>query len=138
MKFDVVVGNPPYQELNVGENNQAVPMYHRFYELAEKCSDKYILITPARFLANQGATPKAWNKKMLSDKHISIKYFNSKSDEVFPNTEIKGGVVVLLRLNHCEISTIKLDKKAVHIFQKLFLVLIVIDLIIIFSLKIQI
>lgn len=97
MKFDVVVGNPPYQELNVGENNQAVPMYHRFYELAEKCSDKYILITPARFLANQGATPKAWNKKMLSDKHISIKYFNSKSDEVFPNTEIKGGVVVLLR-----------------------------------------
>lgn len=97
MKFDVVVGNPPYQELNVGENNQAVPIYHRFYELAENCSDKYILITPARFLANQGATPKIWNQKMLSDKHLSIKYFNSKSEEVFPNTEIKGGVVVLLR-----------------------------------------
>lgn len=40
MKFNIVVGNPPYQELSIGENNQSVPIYHHFYELAEKCSDK--------------------------------------------------------------------------------------------------
>lgn len=97
MKFDVVVGNPPYQETNVGNNNQASPIYHHFYELAENTATKYCLISPARFLSNQGATPKAWNTKMLQDKHIKIKNFNLKSDEIFPNVDIKGGVVILYR-----------------------------------------
>lgn len=64
MKFDVVVGNPPYQDQNVGNNNQATPIYNYFYELAEKIGNEYCLISPARFLSNQGATPKAWNKKL--------------------------------------------------------------------------
>lgn len=97
MRFDVVVGNPPYQDKNIGNNNQATPVYNYFYDLAEKIADKYILISPARFLSNQGATPKAWNKKMLNDEHINIEYFNAKSNEVFPNVDIKGGVVVLYR-----------------------------------------
>lgn len=97
-------------------------MYHCFYELAEKCSDKYILITPAIFLANQGATPKVWNQKMLSDKHLSIKYFNSKSDEVFPNTEIKGGIVILLRdkdKNFGEIDTFIAFEQLRNIYNKI-------------------
>lgn len=97
MKFDVVVGNPPYQDENVGKNNQAVPVYNYFYDLAEKVAEEYCLISPARFLSNQGATPKSWNRKMLSDQHIEIKYFNSKSADVFPGVDIKGGVVVLYR-----------------------------------------
>jgi superfamily II DNA or RNA helicase len=97
MKFDVVVGNPPYQDEQIGTNTQAGAIYNLFYELAEKASPKYCLISPARFLANQGTTPKDWNTKMLNDEHINIEYFNMKSDEVFPNTDIKGGVVVLYR-----------------------------------------
>ncbi|MCO8297453.1 Eco57I restriction-modification methylase domain-containing protein [Tetragenococcus halophilus] len=97
MKFDVVVGNPPYQSENVGNNNQSVPIYNYFYDLAEKIASKYVLVSPARFLSKQGATPKSWNKKMLNDKHINIKYFNAKSNEVFPNVDIKGGIVVLYR-----------------------------------------
>ena len=97
MRFDVVVGNPPYQDENVGDNNQAAPIYNLFYDLAKQVSSKYALISPARFLANQGATPKEWNRKMLNDKHLSIEYFNMKSGEVFPNTDIKGGVVVIYR-----------------------------------------
>ena len=97
MKFDVVVGNPPYQDENVGNNNQAAPIYNLFFDLAEKIAAKYCLIAPARFLTNQGATPKAWNKKMLNDNHLKIAYFNSKSKEVFPNIDIKGGVVVIHR-----------------------------------------
>ena len=75
MKFDVVVGNPPYQDENVGSNNQATPVYNYFYDLAETIANKYSLISPARFLSNQGATPKAWNKKMLSDNHLKIECF---------------------------------------------------------------
>lgn len=97
MKFDVVLGNPPYQDQNVGNNNQATPIYNYFYELAEKIGNEYCLISPARFLSNQGATPKAWNKKMLNDEHLEIEYVNSKSMAVFPGVDIKGGVAILHR-----------------------------------------
>lgn len=97
MKFDVVVGNPPYQDENVGDNNQATPVYNLFYDLAERVAPVYALISPARFLAKQGATPKEWNKKMLNDEHLNIEYFNAKSEEVFPNVDIKGGVVIIYR-----------------------------------------
>ena len=83
MRFDVVVGNPPYQDENVGSNNQATPVYNYFYDLAETIANKYSLISPARFLSNQGATPKAWNKKMLSDNRLKIEYFNAKSVELW-------------------------------------------------------
>lgn len=96
MKFDVIVGNPPYQENNE-DNNRDNPIYHSFYELSEKFSEKYCLITPARFLFGAGQTPKQWNNKMLEDKHIKVVYFKQKSSEVFPNTDIKGGVAVLYR-----------------------------------------
>lgn len=97
MNFDIVVGNPPYQDKNVGNNNQATPIYNYFYDLAEKIGNEYSLISPARFLSNQGATPKEWNKKMLNDEHLQIQYFNSKSMGVFPGVDIKGGVVILHR-----------------------------------------
>jgi hypothetical protein len=95
MKFDVVVGNPPYQGEQVGTNTQAASIYYLFFDLAEQISQKYCLIAPARFLANQGTTPKKWNRKMLNDGNLKIEYFNAKSVEVFPNTDIKGGVVIL-------------------------------------------
>jgi hypothetical protein len=97
MKFDVVVGNPPYQGEQIGTNTQAPSVYNLFYDLSEKISKEYCLISPARFLANQGVTPRAWNQKMLNDEHLNIVYFNPKSDEIFPNTDIKGGIVVLFR-----------------------------------------
>lgn len=95
VKFDVVIGNPPYQEETTGENSTfAPPIYHNFMELAYQLSDKVILITPARFLFNAGSTPKAWNKKMLEDKYLKVIYFEQNSSNIFPNTDIKGGVAV--------------------------------------------
>ncbi|UDM71760.1 Eco57I restriction-modification methylase domain-containing protein [Vagococcus fluvialis] len=93
MKFDVVVGNPPYQESK--EGGKDTPIYPFFYDLAEKISSEYCLISPARFLFGAGATNKKWNEKMLTSKHIKSVYFNHKSSDVFPNTDIKGGVAVL-------------------------------------------
>lgn len=106
MKFDYVVGNPPYQELSTVNNKQDA-IYNHFYDLAESISDKYCLISPARFLFNAGLTPKVWNQKMLNDKHLKVEYYNQKSNEVFPNTDIKGGVVVIYRNSEKEFDAIK-------------------------------
>lgn len=97
MKFDVIVGNPPYQEESVGGSTSNDPIYNHFYDLAEKVSDKYCLISPARFLARAGSTPRQWDEKMLNDKHLKVVHFEQKSDVIFPSTDIMGGIVVLLR-----------------------------------------
>src|SRR5699024_272858 len=66
-------------------------------EESYKLSNKVEMIHPARFLFNAGSTPKAWNRKMLSDKSLKvIKYFEDSS-MVFPNTDIKGGIVITYR-----------------------------------------
>jgi len=97
MKFDAVVGNPPYQDKTVGDSTQMPPIYHLFMDASYTLSDVVCLISPARFLFNAGATPIAWNRKMLSDKHLKVLYFEQDSAKVFPNTDIKGGVAVTLR-----------------------------------------
>ena len=97
MKFDVVTGNPPYQEKAKGESTKDTPVYNYFYDLAKKVSPKYCLISPARFLFNAGSTDKAWNQDMLDDPHIKVKYYEQNSAKVFPNTDIKGGIAILYR-----------------------------------------
>lgn len=97
MKFDFVIGNPPYNDdfNNWGNNaNFAKPIYNLFIDEARKVSDKVTLIHPARFLFNAGSTPKDWNKKMLSDKHFKVLFYEPNSAKVFPNTDIKGGVAI--------------------------------------------
>lgn len=94
VKFDVVIGNPPYQEEGEARNE---PIYHHFMDMAYQLADKVVLITPARFLFNAGQTPKKWNDKMLSDKHLSVIWFDQNSSNIFPNTDIKGGVAVTYR-----------------------------------------
>lgn len=96
LKFDAVIGNPPYQISNP-DNNFAPPVYHEFLQTAWKISDKVSLIHPARCLFNAGATPKDFNKKILSDPHIKIIKYFPVSRELFPNTDIKGGVVITYR-----------------------------------------
>lgn len=97
MKFDAVVGNPPYQAEGNDTNNRTQPIYHLFFESAEQISIMYCLISPARFLSNQGETPKNWNRKMLDDVHIKLVHYFSSSTELFPNVDIKGGVSVIIK-----------------------------------------
>ncbi|WP_432480933.1 Eco57I restriction-modification methylase domain-containing protein [Moraxella sp. ZY200743] len=93
MKFDAIVGNPPYQENRKDTRDDAI--YHYFYELAEQCSDKYCLISPARFLFNAGSTDKKWNEKMLNDEHLRVLFYEQNSSKIFPNTDIKGGIAII-------------------------------------------
>jgi len=95
-KFDVIIGNPPYQD-SIETYNRQPPVYPFFYDAAEKVSSKYILVSPARFLFNGGLTSKDWNKKMLSDIHLKVVDYNNTANEVFQNTEIKGGIVIIYR-----------------------------------------
>ncbi len=98
MKFDFVIGNPPYQDETLGDNKGfAPPVYHKFLESAYEVSDHVTMIHPARFLFNAGSTPKQWNSKMLNDSHVKVLWFEQNSSKVFANTDIKGGVVVTYR-----------------------------------------
>lgn len=95
MKFDAVVGNPPYQEAT--ENTSDKPVYHLFMSAAFNISNKVSFITPARFLFNAGKTPKEWNQKILNDEHFKVIWYKSNSTDVFPNVDIKGGIAVTYR-----------------------------------------
>lgn len=88
--FDFVIGNPPYQSEN-SLNGRQPPVYNTFMDAADDVANVVELITPARFLFNAGQTPKAWNQKKLNDSHFKILKYYSEANEVFANTEIKGG-----------------------------------------------
>ena len=90
MKFDFIIGNPPYQEETQGTSDK--PVYNYFMDVAYNIADKVMLITPARFLFNAGKTPKAWNEKMLADPHLKVEFYEQDSSKIFLNTDIKGGV----------------------------------------------
>ena len=98
MKFDYVIGNPPYQDETLGDNKGfAPPVYNKFLDASYEIAEKVEMIHPARFLFNAGSTPKAWNEKMLSDPHFKVLHYESDASVIFTNTEIKGGVVISYR-----------------------------------------
>lgn len=112
-KFDVVIGNPPYQEeqkstdIESSKKNYASPIYNLFIDEAYEVGKKVELIHPARFLFNAGSTPKKWNKKMLNDPHLKVIYYESESKKVFENVDIKGGIAVTYHDNSKDFGAIK-------------------------------
>ncbi|MDY5301723.1 MAG: Eco57I restriction-modification methylase domain-containing protein, partial [Candidatus Cryptobacteroides sp.] len=93
--FDFCIGNPPYQGAN-DLNGRQPPVYHQFMDAAYQVAKCTELITPARFLFNAGQTPKEWNRKMLNDSHFKVIEYEPEASNLFPNTEIKGGVAITL------------------------------------------
>lgn len=106
MKFDVVIGNPPYQE-NIEDRGEQPPIYNQFYDEVKKVSDVVTLITPARFLFDAGKTPSKWNKMMLNDTHFKVIDYFPDSKEVFSNVDIKGGVAISLWNKNKEFGAIE-------------------------------
>lgn len=93
MKFDVVIGNPPYQD-NIENRGEQPPLYHMVYDAAIDICNFVTLITPARFLFDAGKTPHIWNQKMLNNEHFKVIKYYPNSKDVFSSVDIKGGVAI--------------------------------------------
>lgn len=97
MKFDVIIGNPPYQ-LNIGveKDDYAIPLYHRFIEQALKLNPRYLsMIVPARWYAG-GRGLDSFRANFLNDSRLSIIHDYPDSSDCFSGVNIRGGVCFFL------------------------------------------
>lgn len=99
MKFNAIVGNPPYQELvasNSGSVSQANPVYNLFVTTATKLTDRYVsMITPSLWMTG-GTGLQDFRNYMLKNNHISILCDYEISDSLFKTVNIAGGVSYFL------------------------------------------
>ena len=97
MKFNAVVGNPPYQIMDGGgTGSSATPIYNKFVDLAKLLNPNNVsMIIPAKWYTG-GKGLDEFRANMLNDKQL-IKLFDYEdSRDCFPTVDIAGGVCYFL------------------------------------------
>ena len=110
MKFDAVVGNPPYQLMDGGNKASATPIYHYFISAGKSLNPFYeSMIVPAKWYSGGRTVLDQFRKDMLSDERLSKLYDFTDSDYCFPGVDIAGGVCYFLweaaHKGLCEVTT---------------------------------
>ncbi len=112
MKFDVIVGNPPYQ-MDAEGGNRTIPLYNIFFGEAKKLNPRFIaMIIPSRWMTS-GLGLGDFRAEMLADKRIQKLVDFAKMDAVFPGVDFEGGVCYFLwnrdTRGPCEVTYVQND-----------------------------
>lgn len=115
VKFDIIIGNPPYQENTSDSSNQGKPIYNQFVDIFKSLNpQKLSFIIPSRWFAG-GMGLDSFRKNMLEDKCMKtlVDYNNAK--DCFPSNSISGGICYFYRdanyTGDCNVININGDKK---------------------------
>src|SRR5699024_1498497 len=107
LKFDIIIGNPPYQEEDGGAQSSARPIYHKFIQAANELNPQYIIYikTSRWFVGGKGLD--SFRTDMLNDPHLKEIHEWLTPEDIFLNTNIRGGVNYFLWARYYSNSNIR-------------------------------
>ena len=118
MKFDVIIGNPPYQ-MNVGivKENYAIAIYQKFVQTAIKLNPRFIsMIIPSRWFTG-GRSLGEFREQMLNDRRLKVIVDHVDSRDCFPGVDVSGGIMYFLWDAHynadCKYENVNNDKRTI-------------------------
>lgn len=121
MKFNAVVGNPPYQIMDGGTQTGAIPVYNKFINIGKALNPNYLsMIIPAKWY-NGGRNLDEFRVSMLSDRHIEKLYDYLDSSKIFNTVDVAGGICYFLWNKDynglCSVTTNINDNISTHLRQ---------------------
>ena len=127
MKFDVIIGNPPYQLEDKGNNTtsnvkrtSAIPVYPHYVEEAKKIAQMYIsMIMPSRWMTG-GKGLDSFRENNIKDKRFLVIHDFENDKEVFPNNDVGGGVMYFIwDRTHCgQVKYYKHNKNSIDFVER--------------------